>query len=424
MRNNNTEVKSTFIQRPDDAVSLNQALEVIRYMSVEKGRAVIMWGPPGIGKTTAMQRFFLKPASEGGLGYDELRQIIVAWEDPTTGKGMPMIRQMKLNGDGSEIDVTAWAVSDVWAVPHSKKVAYFFDELPNAVPAVTSVFQKIIHEKKVGGIDISGCPIVAAGNDMTHGAGAYKLTTSMSNRLLHLNVWPDTDEFIEYAVGKNFHEWVVAYTRFQQKHPTPIYDGENRTSGVYDPLINFDPKQNDKAWLSPRSLEVASEILQTSMSETLKKVSIAGAAGARYQAGIYSYASIFSKLPDIDKILAGEDVAVPSAPDIRYATISSLVGRLIVMAGNKTNAEMQKEDYKPPKGFNKAVENVLDFAWKLAQEEDAAEFAVVFLKDSINAADEKIRRACGNEGGPFRTSESFLKLIKKFQVVKAGKKAE
>src|SRR3990170_7430919 len=165
MARRDEERKSSFITRPDDAVSISKALEVIKYMSVEKGRAVMLWGPPGIGKTKANQKFFLSAPSDGGLGFDELRQIIVAWEDPTTGKGMPMVRSMKLNG-GPEIEVTKWAVSDVWAVPHSKRVAYFFDELPNATPAVTSVFQKIMHEKVVGGINISGCPIVAAGNDM------------------------------------------------------------------------------------------------------------------------------------------------------------------------------------------------------------------------------------------------------------------
>ena len=421
MARRDEERKSSFITRPDDAVSISKALEVIKYMSVEKGRAVMLWGPPGIGKTKAIQKFFLSAPSDGGLGFDELRQIIVAWEDPTTGKGMPMVRSMKLNG-GPEIEVTKWAVSDVWAVPHSKRVAYFFDELPNATPAVTSVFQKIMHEKVVGGINISGCPIVAAGNDMTHAAGANRITTSMANRFFHLNVWPDVDEFIEYAVSNNFHEWVTAYTRFQKKHPEPIYNDGGKTNGVYDPLIQFDPQHNDRAWQSPRTIEFSSDALHSGMPDEMKKVAIAGAAGRKYQSGLYNYASIFSKLPDIDRILEGEEVEIPTAPDVQYATISSMIGKLLVLSGGKSNAEMEDDGYKPPKGFVKSVENALKFALKLSEQENSAEFAVVLLKDTTCAADKRIMRACGFEDSPFKKSGgAFEKLIKKFDIAKLGR---
>lgn len=411
MAKNNDGVKSaSFISRPDDAVTLNQACEVIKYMSVEQGLPVILWGAPGVGKTERIKEFFLD--KDKGLGYDELRQIVVAWEDPTTGKGMPIIRKFKRNGDDSEIEVTDWAVSKIWAIPEHKedgskyKVAFFFDELANATPALTSIFQKIIHEKQVGGVDIRGCPIVAASNDVTHAAGTFRLSTAMANRFIHLNVWPSVDEFVEYAVSNNFHEWVTAFTRFQVKHPKPIPNSDK----FADPLIQFDPSRNDKAFLSPRTLEYASKILQSHMSDEMKRVAIEGSAGKWYASELYSYASVFSKLPDLDEILAGHDVEIPSAPDVRYATISSLIGRLLQMCGDKK--DFSEPSYKPPKKLVDAVDNSMEFAWRMAEKEDSAEFAVVFMKDALCAANFKIMEA--TKRSFMKPDGAYAKLCKKF----------
>jgi hypothetical protein len=149
------------------------------------------------------------------------------------------------------------------------------------------------------------------------------------------------------------------------------------------------------------------------MSDEMKRVAIEGAAGKWYASELYSYASVFSKLPDLDEILAGHDVEIPSAPDIRYATISSLIGLLLKMCGEQSKSDYAEASYKPPTKLLDAVENSLEFAWKMAEQEDSAEFAVVFLKDAMNAADLRIVRA--TKEIPFRKpGGAYSKLIKKF----------
>jgi hypothetical protein len=83
-------------------------------------------------------------------------------------------------------------------------------------------------------------------------------------------------------------------------------------------LFNFN--KNATAWPSPRSWEFANTLLDVG-------IEVDAAVGPGAAAEFYAYQSIYSKLPDIDAVLLGEEVEVPREPSLMYAVCGALVSR-------------------------------------------------------------------------------------------------
>ena len=79
------------------------------------------------------------------------------------------------------------------------------------------------------------------------------------------------------------------------------------------------------AYPTPRSWEMVSNVLNTVSSEVSRVYTlIAGLVGTGIASEMKSFDKIFSSLPSVEDIFAGKNVAVPKAPDVLYALISSM----------------------------------------------------------------------------------------------------
>ena len=137
-------------------------------------------------------------------------------------------------------------------------------------------------------------------------------------------------------------------------------------------LFDFDPALDPVAFPTPRSWEFAHHALQKFSSEPLVLASalqacVGDAAGVELNAFIDN----LDNLPDIEAIMAGDDIAVPESIDLQYALASSLVG---------SAARLQDDPQKAS-----ALGNILDFASKFPQRE----MGVMLVSD--------LHRAVGDE---------------------------
>jgi hypothetical protein len=88
----------------------------------------------------------------------------------------------------------------------------------------------------------------------------------------------------------------------------------------YRPQLLFHFNKNATAWPSPRSWEFANSLLDVGLT-------IDSAVGEGTAAEFYAYQTVYSRLPDIDDIMAGRSVKVPREPSLMYAICGALVSR-------------------------------------------------------------------------------------------------
>ncbi|NDC89417.1 MAG: hypothetical protein EB075_11555 [Bacteroidetes bacterium] len=144
--------------------------------------------------------------------------------------------------------------------------------------------------------------IVAAGNRVEDRAAVSQMPAPLTNRFLHLTVEADLDSWKQYALTNGVAEQIISFLNFR-------------------PQLLHSFNKNAIAWPSPRSWDFASDLLRIGMP-------VDAAVGEGAAAEFKSFVKLYTKLPDVDKILAGDrNIKVPKEPSLTYALTGALVGR-------------------------------------------------------------------------------------------------
>jgi MoxR-like ATPase len=250
-------------------------------------RSVMIWGPPGVGKSAIVSQV----ADRHALQLVDLRLSQLA---PTDLRGLPV-------ADGK---VSRWLPPEF--LPNDGKGVLFLDELNMAPPAVQGIAQQLILNRRVGNYEVpQGWFIWAAGNRKEDRAAVFDMPAPLANRFLHYHVEPNFDSFRAWAGRAGIHEQVMAFLAFR-------------------PTLLHKPDGRNPAWPSCRSWELASELHAWSMG-------IAAAVGEGAAAEFDTFCKLYSKLPDLDAILGGRGAKIkfPDEPSLRYALIIGLSARAV-----------------------------------------------------------------------------------------------
>jgi MoxR-like ATPase len=247
--------------------------------------STMIWGPPGIGKSSIVAQV----AAAYGLECIDLRLSQLA---PTDLRGLPV----------AENGRSHWFPPEF--LPSEGEGVLFLDEINMAPPTMQGMAQQLILDRKVGSYTVpDGWFIWAAGNREEDRAAVFDMPAPLANRFLHVEVAPSFEDFKAYALARGLHEHVVAFLSFR---PELLH-----RSDALQP-----------AWPSPRSWEMASQL-------HLIELDVAAAVGAPAAAEFNAFVALYSQLPDLDRIMAGagDDIAFPEEPSVRYATTMGLTAR-------------------------------------------------------------------------------------------------
>ncbi len=180
------------------AVTPDQLPELLLHVAVV--RPVFLWGAPGIGKSSLVRAF----ADALGMDCVTLLGTQLAPEDLI---GVPQIVD----------DRSRFAPPEMIARPHP--YCLFLDEL-NAAPAeVQKSFYSLILDRRVGNYELpAGSVVIGAGNRATDNALARPMASALVNRMVHVHLRADVDDWLKWAAGNDIHPWVIEYLTQRPDH--------------------------------------------------------------------------------------------------------------------------------------------------------------------------------------------------------------
>jgi hypothetical protein len=200
--------------------------------------ALMVFGPPGVGKTTILKDF------AESRDY-ELRVKHLSRMDSTDWSGIPKQSQ----------DYTEFLPISLFKPPKKKRLVIFFDELNTAMPQVLNAALDVILEKKADSETFSEKAsfkpetiILAAGNLGPDEDGTYveELSMAVKTRLIQVRLETNLKDWKDWAIEKKIHPKIISYIDSEEK------------------LIDYNAfKNNEKQAPTPRGWERLSNIIKT-----------------------------------------------------------------------------------------------------------------------------------------------------------------
>jgi len=265
--------------------------------------AVMIWGPPGVGKSAIVRSV----AEANKCEFIDLR---LAQMEAIDIKGLPV----------PEKDGVRWKISAAYPRDPASKGILFLDELSACDRTIQTAAYELILDRKLGE-DYrlpDGWLIVAAGNRTEDVASAVAMSSALANRFLHVELDYDPKGWLDWARQNDVHGAVIGLIRF---NPALLADMD-------------ETKQNlERGFPTPRSWERVSFLLNRmrDASEDLLRAAVCGLIGNSAGLELISFLHIYEEMEKIVRMMLdpGEPVVIPADIAKRYALTTAL-SRMVV----------------------------------------------------------------------------------------------
>lgn len=271
-------------------------LPAILDFHIETGENVMIWGPPGVGKSQmikqALDRHALPMIDYRGTTIDSLDV-----------RGLPFEKDGRLH--------YAPPSSLPYADRDGAKGGLFLDELAASDPAVQKALLQLTLDRCIGDYRLpDDWVIIAAGNRMTDRAGVGRFNSALANRFAHYELVADVDAFCDYAIKQGWPVQIPAFIRFRDEL-----------------LHQFEPDRLVNA--TPRSWESVGPIITAGLDPETEALAIAARVGEGVGAEFSGFLRIWRTLPSPDAILMNPDTApVPDKGNVLYALVGALARKV------------------------------------------------------------------------------------------------
>jgi len=299
----------------DDSMSNNETTTEALAVAVAAGTPVILWGPPGTGKTSVVQSL----SEAWGL---HCEVVVASIHDPTDFSGLPIV-----SGGTVSLAPPRWArrLADLGSG------LLFLDELTTAPPAVQAALLRVVLERTVGDLALAeGVRVVAAANPPDQAADGWDLAAPLANRFCHLSWSVEAPSFAQGLAG-GWHVPALPTVPSGWEAQLPAARGLLAAFiGTRPELLLAVPSSGAAglAWPSPRSWDSASRLwaaaISAGTSPETRAALVAGCVGDGPALEFLAWV-VESDLPDPEAVLAAPGAFdLPERGDRALAVLSAV----------------------------------------------------------------------------------------------------
>ena len=304
-------------------ISIPEAMKVVEFVAIKYKRAVMIWGPPGIGKSEGVASMALTHGA--ALNNDRYIDIRLSQYDSVDLRGIPSVN------DG----LITWNVPSTLPFKTNPKfntikelIFLFLDELNSATPSTLAVCYQLINDRRVGEHELlDNVVIVAAGNRDGDKGVTNRMPLPLANRFTHVEVGLDVDAWTCWAQKKGLPAVGIAYFNWRK-----------------DQLMTFDPMSPMKTFCTPRTAAWALEYMtDTTVPRDVKDHVMAGTIGDAVNTELWAFADMFNKITPIAEILKNPTKArLPDEESMMYAMAVSLSGHMTLSTLGPINTYLER----------------------------------------------------------------------------------
>ncbi len=292
------------------AITLKQAANLIK--SNPETRFMLR-GEPGIGKSSLLE------AISSGLGYEH------AYIDvPNMDLGdiaMPVIDH--------DTKTTRYYPNARFKIHEGKPLVIMLDEFSKGADPVKNMLHPMLEKAnpRLGDLSLNKDTIVfLTGNLTTDGVGDSLKAHSL-NRIVSVTISkPTSEEWLEWAINNGIEAEVCAWVN-QFPHALASYTDAGQADNPYI----FNPRKPQTAFVSPRSLATASNIVRTRKLNDPDAViaALSGAVGEAAARDMQAYIEFADQLPTWEQTIKFPDTTkVPTSPGACAITVFGAISRV------------------------------------------------------------------------------------------------
>jgi hypothetical protein len=285
---------------------------------------VLLWGGPGIGKTSAVREM----AEGAGL---RCETVIASIREPSDFAGLPVV-----GGDGRSVTLAppAWAQR----LAADQRGVLFLDEVSTAPPAVQAALLRVVLERTVGDLPLpDGITVIAAANPPEQAADGWDLAAPLANRFCHLDWSIDAKQWSEGILGGFPLATIPTLDSDAMTRALTSTRGAIGAFVMARPALLAAPPTDQasagRAWPSPRTWEMAAHLIAAAQSSLatneVTAMLVAGAVGAGPAAEFLAWRDDLD-LPDAEDALRDPDsFRVPDRGDRAYAALAAITAAVL-----------------------------------------------------------------------------------------------
>lgn len=292
-------------------VTLAQAAHLVA--TCGKTNTIIFEGEPGIGKS-AMLKMLSERLSMDARYFD-------AALPPDAG-------DLQIPDFTESPDYFAFKPNKLF---HSDKpVLVMLDELGKASRPLQNALLPLLLEHRVGNTKLPDGSIVFGTTNMSSDGVGDMMQAHAKNRVTFVRISkPTADEFIEWGASNDVDPLVLTWVH-EYPHALHSYVDMDSKDADSNPYI-FNPRKQQDAFVSPRSLEHASHIIKNRahLTDDMLVAAISGTVGESAARDMLAFVDVADKLTKWDEIMAAPDTArVPDNPIACVMLALSAVARI------------------------------------------------------------------------------------------------
>jgi energy-coupling factor transporter ATP-binding protein EcfA2 len=295
-------------------INLDQCAALIK--SVGHKRTVLVQGHMGTGKSSLLRTLSATLPGHTACYFD------------CTTKDLGDITLPRIAEAGADAAYVAYATNEELGAHHKKPIILMIDEYGKANPSVKNALLRLMLERKIGSYELHPDSVIFATTNLgAEGVGDI-LPPHARNRITVVTAKkPSNMDWIEWGINNGVDHTLLGWCK---DNPQLFHGFDDHPNPDDNPYI-FHPKQQRAAFVTPRSLEAASDVLKNrgDMDDVTVTAALMGTVGDRGAMDLMAFVKLADQLPSLQSIKDTPEIAkVPSSAAavcmVVYRTLAAL----------------------------------------------------------------------------------------------------